>query len=116
MSYYLSQLGREHVLLERGRVAECWRSERWDSFYFQFPNWTIELPGYKYECNDPDGFVPGKEIVRLAQNYAEIIKAPLRGGTNVISLESSKRNYVLKTPTANIEAANVVMATGQYQK
>lgn len=45
MSYYLSQLGLEHFILERGRVAERWISERWDSFYFQFPNWTIELPG-----------------------------------------------------------------------
>jgi putative flavoprotein involved in K+ transport len=45
MSYSLSQLGREHVILERGRVGERWRSERWDSFCFQFPNWTIELPG-----------------------------------------------------------------------
>jgi len=115
MSYYLRQLGREHVILERGRVGEKWVSERWDSFFFQFPNWTIELPGYKYQCDDPDGFVPGKEIVRFVQNYAEIIKAPLRSGTNVISLESSKGNYVIKTPAGSIEAANVVIATGQYQ-
>ena len=53
MSYSLGQLGREHVILERGRVGERWRSERWDSFHFQFPNWTIELPGYKYQCDEP---------------------------------------------------------------
>ena len=46
MSYYLSQARREHVILARARVGERWRSERWDSFCFQFPNWTVELPGY----------------------------------------------------------------------
>jgi cation diffusion facilitator CzcD-associated flavoprotein CzcO len=65
MSYYLSQAGREHVILERGRVGERWRSERWDSFCFRFPNWTIDLPGHKYECDDPDAFAPGGEGVRF---------------------------------------------------
>jgi putative flavoprotein involved in K+ transport len=45
MSYYLGQLGREHIVLERGRVAERWRTERWDSLAFQFPNWMMRLPG-----------------------------------------------------------------------
>ena len=117
MSYYLSELGREHVVLEAGRVAERWRSERWDSFFFQFPNWTIELPGYKYECDDPDGFVPGTEVVRFVQNYADIIHAPVRCGAKVTSLERlSGATYLVNTETKAIEAANVVIATGQYQK
>jgi len=62
MSHSLSQLGQEHVILERGRVGERWRSERWDSFHFQFPNWTIELPGYKYQCDDPDAFAPAMKL------------------------------------------------------
>ncbi len=78
MSYFLSQRGLEHVIVERGRVGERWISERWDSFHFQFPNWTIELPGYKYQTEDPDGFVPGREIVRFIQEYADFIKAPVR--------------------------------------
>ena len=53
MSYFLSQRGLEHAILERGRVGERWISERWDSFHFQFPNWTIELPGYKYNIKTP---------------------------------------------------------------
>ena len=72
MSYYLSQLGREHVILERGRVGERWRSERWDSFCFQFPNWTIELPGYKYQCDDPDAFAPGREVVRFHRRLRDV--------------------------------------------
>jgi putative flavoprotein involved in K+ transport len=76
MSYSLSQLGLEHVIFERGRVGERWRSERWDSFCFQFPNWTIELPGFKYQCDDPDAFAPGHEVVRFLDGYADFIKAP----------------------------------------
>ena len=76
MSYYLNQLGREHLILERGRVAERWRSERWDSFCFQFPNWTIELPGYKYQCDDQNAFAPGHEVVRFLDGYATFINAP----------------------------------------
>jgi putative flavoprotein involved in K+ transport len=87
MSYFLRQLGREHVILERGRVGERWRSERWDSFHFQFPNWTIEAPGYKYQCEDPDAFAPGHELVRFIQDYATYIKAPTRCGVEVTSLE-----------------------------
>src|SRR5512145_1877550 len=70
MSYFLSQAGREHLVLERRRVGERWRSERWDSFCFQFPNWTIELPGYKYQCDDPEAFAPGREVVRFIEDYA----------------------------------------------
>ena len=118
MSYFLSQHGLEHVILERGRVAERWISERWESFYFQFPNWTIELPGHKYQYEDPDGFVPGREIVRFIQEYAALIKAPVRCGVDVTALESSSnsKRYLLRTSAGAIEASNVVIATGQRQK
>src|SRR4029434_5529322 len=118
MSYYLSQAGREHVILERGRVGERWRSERWVSFCFQFPNWTIELPGYKYQCDDPDAFAPGREIVRFIQDYATFIKAPTRCGVEVTSLEQAADFgcYLLTTNSGDIEAANVVIATGPYQQ
>ena len=117
ISYYLSQLGREHAILERGRVGERWRSERWDSFCFQFPNWTIELPGYKYQCDDPEAFAPGREVVRFIEEYAAFIKAPTRCGAEVISLEQAggSSRYLLSTNSGPIEAANVVIATGPYQ-
>jgi putative flavoprotein involved in K+ transport len=76
MSYYLSQLGREHLILERGRVAERWSSERWDSFCFQFPNWTIELPAYKYQCDDPDAFTPGREVFRFVKTTQRSLRLP----------------------------------------
>ena len=117
MSYFLSQRGLEHVVLERGRVAERWISERWDSFYFQFPNWTIELPGYKYRCDDPDAFAPGREIVRFIEEYAAFVNAPTRCGVEVTSLERAvdPSRYLLRTSNGAIEAANVVIATGPYQ-
>ena len=118
MSYFLSQRGLEHLILDRGRVAERWISERWDSFYFQFPNSTIELPGYKYQYEDPDGFVPGREIVRFIQEYANFIKAPVRCGVEVTALEfsSNSTRYLLRTNVGDIEANNVVLATGQREK
>ncbi len=118
MSYFLSQRGLEHVVLERGRVAERWISERWDSFCFQFPNWTIELPGYKYQYEDPDGFVPGREIVRFIQEYANFIKAPVRCGVDVTALEisSNSMRYLLRMNAGAIEANNVVIATGSRQR
>jgi putative flavoprotein involved in K+ transport len=118
MSYFLSQLGQEHLILERGRVGERWRSERWDSFHFQFPNWTIELPGFKYQCDDPDAFAPGHEIVRFIQDYAKFIKAPTRCGVEVTALEraADSGRYPLTTNSGIIQAANVVIATGPYQR
>lgn len=116
MSYYLSQLGREHVILESNRVAHRWRSERWDSFYFQFPNWTIELPEYKYQCDDPDGFAPCAEIVRFLQGYADHIRAPVRCGVKVTSVQlSDNERYFLQTPDSAFIADNVIIATGPYQ-
>jgi putative flavoprotein involved in K+ transport len=117
MSYFLSRAGREHVILERGRVGERWRSERWDSFCFQFPNWTIELPGYEYQCADPEAFAPGREVVRFIEDYAAFIKAPAHCGVEVNSLErpSGSGRYLLNTNNGTFEAANVVIATGPYQ-
>jgi putative flavoprotein involved in K+ transport len=118
MSYSLSQVGRKHVILERGRVGERWRSERWDSFHFQFPNWTIELPGYKYQCDDPDAFAPGHEVVRFLDGYADFINAPARCGVTVMSLEQASREgrYLIRTQNGTIEASTVVIATGPFQQ
>jgi len=118
MSYYLSQLGREHLIVERGQVAERWSSERWDSLCFQFPNWTIEAPGYKYQSDNPEAFAPGREVVRFIQDYATFIKAPIRCGVEVTSLEraSDSGRYLLTTTKGTIEAANAVIATGPYQR
>lgn len=118
MSYSLNQIGREHLILERGQVGERWRSERWDSFHFQFPNWTIELPGYKYQVEDPDAFAPGQEVVRFLDGYADFINAPVRCGVSVESLEriSPEGRFLIQTQNGSIEAEAVVIATGPFQR
>ena len=117
MSYYLKRLGREHVVIERGRVGESWRSERWDSLMFQFPNSSIQLPGYAYETDDPNGYVPKDEIVRFLENYATVIGAPLRCGLRVNALRQNSASDRLLVETeqgSSFEAVNVVVATGPF--
>jgi putative flavoprotein involved in K+ transport len=118
MSYFLSQLRGEHVILERGRVGERWRSERWDSFRFNFPNWALLLPGYKYQGSDLDSFASGRQVIQFLEEYASFTKAPLRSGVEVTSLrqQSGSNRYLLGVGDSMIEASNVVIATGPFQR
>src|SRR5262245_54354868 len=86
MSYHLGRIGREHIVLERARVAERWRSERWDSLCFQAPSWNMRLPGFAHHLADPDGFAPRDEVVRYIEDYAAAARAPLRCGVAATAL------------------------------
>src|SRR6188472_3261959 len=90
MSFYLKQLGREHVILERARVAERWRSERWDSLAFQFPNWALSLPGYAYRASNPDAFASRDQVLCFLEDYASYIHAPIRLGVAATSLRQNE--------------------------
>ncbi len=118
MSYHLGQRGVEHLVLERARVAERWRTQRWDSLMFQFPNWSIELPGHAYARNDPDAFSHKDEIVRFIEDYATWMRAPLRTGVNVLRLQPASKagRYRVITDRGDFEARAVVVATGPYQR
>jgi putative flavoprotein involved in K+ transport len=87
MSAVLRQLGREHVVLERRRVGERWRTKRWDSLRFQFPNWSLQLPGYTYTGTDSDGFAHYSQILRIIEAYAVSIRAPVPEHTEVVRLD-----------------------------
>jgi putative flavoprotein involved in K+ transport len=117
MSYYLGRLGREHVILERARVAERWRSERWDSLAFQSPNWNIRLPGFALSATDPDAFASRDDVLRFIESYAAFTHAPLRCGVPVTSLRRAVdgKRLIVETPTGCFEAENVVIATGPFQ-
>jgi putative flavoprotein involved in K+ transport len=116
MSYHLGQLRREHVVLERGRIAERWRSERWDSLTFQFPNWMMRLPGCPYEGNEPEGFMHRDGVVRFIEEYAGRIAPPIRCGIQVTKLDLSDSGRLrVETDHGTLEAINVVVATGPYQ-
>ena len=116
MSAVLQQGGREHVVLERRRVGERWRSERWESLRFQFPNWSLELPGYTYCGEDPDGFAHWREILRVIEDYAARTRAPVREHTEVSGLRADDGGFVLSVPDGTIHARRVVVATGPFQR
>ena len=118
MSYCLRQRGREHIILERHRVAERWRTERWDSLRFQLPNSWLGLPGKSYAGSDPDGFVHHSEVLRFVVEYAAEIGAPVRTGVDVTSLSRDESNgeYALETSDGQIQARHVVIATGPFQR
>jgi len=117
MSYHLRQRGREHIVLERRRVAERWRTERWDSLRFQLPNSWLELPGKTYAGSDPDGFVHHSDVLKFIIEYAAEIAAPVRTGVEVTSLNTHEnRAYTLKTSDGQIQARHVVIATGPFQR
>jgi putative flavoprotein involved in K+ transport len=115
LSYHLRARGREHLILERARVAERWRAERWDSLTFQFPSWSMRLPGHDYEGRDPEGFAPRDEVVRFLETYRSRIAAPLREGVTVRAVSPRGARHLVETDAGSLEAANVVAATGPYQ-
>ena len=118
LSYYLTQQGRVHVILERGRVAETWRSQRWDSFTLVTPNWMTHLPGFPHQGADPDGFLPHDDIVLTLERYAQSFHAPLRCGVQAtaVRLRPEGNGYLVETSDGSFEAANVVLATGGYPR
>lgn len=117
VSYYLGQFGREHVILERQRVAQRWRSERWDSLTFQSPNWNIRLPGFAFRSADPDAFASRDEVVGFIESYAAFIRAPLRCGQAATALRQTpdSTRLIVETQSNVFEAKNVVIATGPFQ-
>ena len=89
MSRCLSELGIEHVVLERGQVAERWRSHSWDSLRLLTPNWMTRLPGFHYDGDDPDGFMSVPELVAFFERYAARRTAPILSDTTVQRVERS---------------------------
>ncbi|HEX9189219.1 MAG TPA: NAD(P)/FAD-dependent oxidoreductase [Vicinamibacteria bacterium] len=112
MSRCLRDRGVEHVVLERGRVAERWRSERWDSLRLLTPRWQSRLPGYRYSGPDPDGYMTMPEVVAYLGGYARSFAAPVEEGTTVLSLAPGSRGYRVLTDRGSWEAWNVAIATG----
>ena len=115
-SHELTEAGIEHVVLERGRLGETWRT-RWDSFCLVTPNWSVLLPGHPYDGDDPDGYMPRDEIVAYLERYAAGFGAPVREGIEVTSLaQVPDGGFLLGTSDGEIRASSVVVATGAYQR
>jgi putative flavoprotein involved in K+ transport len=115
-SWYLSQAKVDHVVLEAGRVAETWRTRRWDSFRLVTPNRFVQLPGARYDAPDPDGFMALAELIDYIQSWANSFDAPLEENTTVTGLEANGAGFLLRLPSSTITARTVVVATGAYQR
>jgi putative flavoprotein involved in K+ transport len=114
MSCHLSQRGREHVLLERDRLGGRWHSERWDSLHYQFPNWSLRLPGHNYGGDDPEGFCHYSKVIDFLSDYARKIDPPARIGVEVQSVGRTDEQLILETSEGQIAAGNVVVASGAF--
>ena len=115
-SYHLTQRGIEHAVLERGGVGETWRSERWDGFVLNTPNWTLDLPGFPYVGPEPDAFAPRVEVIRYFEAYAESFSAPVREGVEVTHIARDGDGFRIETPGDPLAARSVVVAAGSYQR
>src|SRR5690242_2878259 len=116
MSHRLKQRWLSHLVLERGRIAERWRSERWDGLRFQFPNWSVRLPEFSFPHDDPDAFSPTSDIIAFVEAYADFVAPPIRCGVAVTRLRREGDGFVADTSDGAIAARNVVVATGPYQR
>ena len=112
MSKCLADRAIDHVVLERGDVANSWRNERWDSLRLLTPNWLSRLPGYAYSGDDPDGYMNMPQVIEFIDGYADTIGAPVQTGTEVTKVARTDDGYRVTTNQGELEAPTVVLASG----
>lgn len=117
MSEHLSRYGIEHILLERNRIAESWRTERWDSLVANGPAWHDRFPTMEFANLDPDAFATKEEVTDYFTAFARQIKAPVHCNVEVKRVQSLKgrRGFKVETSAGVVEALRVVAATGAFQ-
>jgi putative flavoprotein involved in K+ transport len=117
MSEHLGRRGIGHVVLERHRIAERWRTERWDTLVANGPAWHDRFPGLAFADVDPGGFAGRDSVVAYFEAYARQIDAPIRCGTEVTAVTARPGGgFLVETSGGTIAAANVVAATGPFQR
>lgn len=119
VSYFLTQRGLHHIVLEQSaQAANAWRNDRWDSFTLLTPNWSFRLPGAAYQGDNPEGFMLKSEIIAHFEHYVDRFRLPVHYNTHVTSIEQNidENGYLVSTADRLMEARNVVVATGLYQK
>ena len=118
MSEHLGKRGLPHLVVERARIAERWRSERWDSLVANGPAWHDRYASKTFDHIDPEGFAPASMIVDYLEEHAREIKAPVRCGVEVTSLrrKGDGSGFLADISEGVIEARNVVAATGAFQR
>ncbi|OPB17040.1 FAD-dependent oxidoreductase [Pseudomonas fluorescens] len=118
MSEHLSLMGVPHIVLERHRIAERWRSERWDSLVANGPAWHDRFPGLTFEGISPEAFPPKERMADYFEAYVKKLQAPVRTGVEVQHVERhvGRPGFKVTTSAGVIEANNVVAATGPFQR
>ena len=111
ISSVLTEKSLEHVVLERGEVANSWRCERWESLRLLTPNWQSRLPGYPYRGKDPDGYMTMPELVDTVVGFAKAIAAPVRTHTTVTSVSRADGGYHIATSDGELHCRSVVLAS-----
>src|SRR6202008_1091069 len=95
MSHRLTERSIDHVVLERGEVANSWRTERWPSLRLLTPNWQTKLPGFGYDGDDADGFMSAGNVADVIDRYRAAIDAPVHTHTPVRSVRSNGEGYTV---------------------
>jgi putative flavoprotein involved in K+ transport len=111
-SHMLTEHGVQHIVLERGKVANSWRNERWDSLKLLTPNWQTRLPGYHYAGEDPEGYMGMSGLVQFMQDYADQSHTPVLTNTNVTSVRKKGDVYYVTTDRGAWIAKAVIIASG----
>ena len=112
MSWHLTARSIDHVVLERGEIANSWRTERWDSLRLLTPNWQSRLPGHAYAGEDRDGFMTMSEVVHFLQHYAGLLRAPVMPGVRVTRVRHDGDGYELSTSQGAWRCRQLVIASG----
>jgi putative flavoprotein involved in K+ transport len=111
-SRFLNARAIDHVVLERGDVANSWRRERWDSLRLLTPNRQSRLPGFQYDGGDPDGFMTVREVIDFISRFASAAAAPVRTHTVVTSVKPTETGYQVVTDRGMFDCRTVVVASG----
>jgi putative flavoprotein involved in K+ transport len=114
MSRCLAEQSIDHVVLERGEIANSWRHERWDSLHLLTPNWQSRLPGYAYAGPEPDGFMSMREVVEFIDTYAHVTGAPVYTRTAVSAVYPARWGYTVETDHGVWRCRAVIVATGAH--
>jgi len=118
ISEHLSALGVPHLVLEKNRIAEAWRTGRWDSLVANGPAWHDRFPGLEFDDLDPDAFASKERVAAYFEAYAEQFAAPIRTGVEVqrVVRNADRPGFTIETSQGVIRAQRVVAATGPFQR
>ncbi|MGO4907229.1 flavin-containing monooxygenase [Pseudorhodobacter sp. W20_MBD10_FR17] len=116
MSEHLANSGIAHVVLERARIAERWRTERWDSLVANGPAWHDRFPTLQFSDTGPDAFATKDSVAQYFETFAKQINAPIYCGVEVLNARRDENGFVVATSAGTIQANNIVVATGPFQK